>query len=164
MDTLTDIEKIVLGAAFTVGGGVLVYVVGQVLSKFFIEPIYDLRKAAGEVRFNLAFYASTIHSPIGRTKERSDKAQEALMKSSCELIADLHAIPLYGVARLLSFGVLPRKKAIEDATVQLRGLSTYVHETGEIANFALGEIAKRVTQIEKLLGLKPLDQKANDAT
>ena len=154
---MTDLEKIIVGAAFTIGGGVLVYVVGQVLSKFFIEPLHDLRKAVGEVRFNLAFYAPIIHTPIGRSRERSDKAQEALMKSSCELIADLHAIPLYEVTRLLSFGVLPRRKAIEDAAVQLRGLSTHVHETGEKANDALDVIAKRVARIEKLLDLKPLE-------
>ena len=154
---MTDLEKIVVGAAFTIGGGVIVYVAGQVLSKFFIEPLHDLRKVIGEVRFNLAFHGPTIHTPIGRSTERSDKAQEALMKSSCALIADLHAIPLYGVPRLLSFSVLPRRKAIEDAAVQLRGLSTYVHETGDKANDALDVIEKRVARIEKLLGLKPLE-------
>jgi len=154
---MTDIEKIVVGAIFTIGGGVIVFVAGQVLSKFFIEPLHDLRKVVGEVRFNLAFHAPTIHTPIGRSKERSDKAQEALMKNSCELIADLHAIPLYGVTRLLSFGVLPRRKAIEDAAVQLRGLSTYVHETGDKAIDALDVIRRRVARIEKLLGLKPLE-------
>lgn len=154
---MTDLENIIVGAAFTIGGGVLVYVIGQVLSKFFIGPLHDLRKAIGEVRFNLASHAPTIHTPIGRLKERSDKAREALMKSSCELIADLHAIPLYGVTRLLSFGVLPRRKAIEDAAVQLRGLSTHVHETGEKANNALDVIGKRVARIENLLNLKPLE-------
>ena len=157
MQPMTDLEKIVVTAAFTIFGGVIVYVVGQVLSKFFIEPLHDLRKAVGEVRFNLAFHAPTIYTPIGRSKESSDKAREALMKSSCELIADLHAIPLYGITRLLAFGVLPRGKAIEEAAVQLRGLSTYVHETGEKANAALDVIRKRVERIEKLLGLKPLE-------
>ncbi|MCH8039693.1 MAG: hypothetical protein IH977_05030 [Nitrospinae bacterium] len=78
------------------------------------------------------------------------------MQSSCELIADLHAVPVYAVTRLLAFGALPCRKAIEDAAVQLRRLSTYVHETGEKANSSLDVIRKRVEQIEKLLGLKPL--------
>jgi hypothetical protein len=104
-------------AAFTIVGGVFVFVVGQVLSKFFIEPLYDLRKVIGEVRFNLAFHAPTIHTPIGGSKERSDKAEAALMKGSCELLADLHAVSLYGMIRLISFGAIPRKRAIEDAAV-----------------------------------------------
>jgi len=149
---MTDIEKIVWGAL----GGLTVFVAGQLLSKFFIEPLHELRKAVGEVRFNLAFHAPTIHTPIGRSQEASDKAREALMKSSCDLIADLHAIPIYGVTRLLAFGVLPCRKSIEDAAVQLRGLSTYVQETGEKANSSLDVIQKRVERIEKMLGLKPL--------
>jgi len=149
---MTDIEKIVWGAF----GGLTVFVVGQLLAKFFIEPLHELRKAVGDVRFNLAFHAPTLHTPIGRLQEASDKAREALMKSSCILIAELHAIPIYGVTRLLAFGVLPCRKAIEDAAVQLRGLSTYVHEIGEKANSSLDVIQKRVGRIEKLLGLKPL--------
>lgn len=150
---MTDIEKIVWGAL----GGLSVFIVGQLLAKFFIEPLHELRKAVGEVRFNLSFHAPTIHTPIGRSQEASDKAREALMKSSCDLIADLHAIPAYGLTRFLAFGVLPCRKSIESAAVQLRGLSTYVHETGEKANSSLEAIRKRVERIEKLLGLKPLE-------
>ncbi len=150
---MTDVEKIVWGAF----GGLTVFVSGQLLAKFFIEPLHVLCKAVGEVRFNLTFHAPTIHTPIGRSKETSDKAWEALMKSSCDLIAALHAIPVYGATRLLAFGVLPCRKAIEDAAVQLRGLSTYVNETGEKANSSLDVIRKRVERIEKLLGLKPLE-------
>jgi len=150
---MNDLEKIVWGAL----GGIAVYAIGQIVSKLFIEPLYEIRKAVGEVRFNLGFYAATIHTPIARSKESSDKAQEALMKNSCELIAKLQGIPLFEVTRLLSFGVLPRRKAIEDAAVQLRGLSTYVHEAGPKAMDSLEVISKRVAKIEKLLGLKPLE-------
>jgi hypothetical protein len=149
---MTDVEKIVWGAF----GGLTVFVIGQLLAKFFIEPLHELRKAVGEVRFNLAFHAPTIHTPIGRSQEASNKAREALLKSSCDLIAQMHAIPIYGVTRLLAFGVLPCRRAIEAAAVQLRGLSTYVHENGERANAHLDVIGKRVETIEKLLGLKPL--------
>ena len=149
---MTDVEKIVWGAF----GGLTVFVAGQLLAKFFIEPLHELRKAVGEVRFNLAFHAPTIHTPIGRSQEASDKAREALMRSSCSLIAVLHAIPIYGVTRFFAFGVLPCRKSIESAAVQLRGLSTYVHETCEKANSSLDEIRKRVERIEKLLKLTPL--------
>lgn len=154
---MTDIEKSILTAVLTIFGGVIVYVVGQLLSKFFIEPLHDLRKAIGEVRFNLAFHAATIHTPEGRSMDSSDEARVALSKNSCVLLANLHAIPFYGVTRLLAFGVLPGRAAIERAAVQLRGLSTYVHETGERADASIDIIRKRVTLIEKLLSLKPLE-------
>lgn len=154
---MTDLEKIIVTACFTVGGAVLVYVSGEILSKFYIEPLYNLRKTIGEVRFNLGFHGATIHTPIGRTKEKSDKAMEALLESSCKLIAQIHAVPLYGVTRFTTFKVLPKRNAIESAAVQLRGLSTYLHEKGEKAFDSLDVIRNRVFKIEKLLGLKSLE-------
>ncbi len=149
---MSDIEKIILGAF----GAVTVYVIGQILLKFFVEPVYDLRKEVGKVRFNLAFYATTIHNPTGRTKELSNDAEKALMKSSCKLISQIHAVPLFNITRFLAFGVIPNKKSIEDAAVQLRALTTYLHQTGERASDYLEVIGKRVEKIEKLLGLNPL--------
>ena len=131
--------------------------IGQLLSKFLIEPLYELRKVVGKVRFNLAFHAPTIHTPIGRSKESSDAARGALLKSSCDLIAKLYAIPFYDVTRIFSFGALPSRKAIEGAAIQIRGLSTYLHEEGEKANASLEVIGARVSKIESSLGIKPLE-------
>jgi len=149
---MTDIERIVWGGL----AGVTVYAIGQLLSQFLIEPLHELRKVVGEVRFNLAFHAPTIHTPIGRSKETSEAARQALMKSSCELIAKLHAVPGFALFRHLSFGALPNRKDVEAAAVQLRGLSTYVHEEGAKANANIEVVNKRVAKIESLLRLKPL--------
>lgn len=148
---MTDIEGIAWSAFFSI----LVFVVGQLISKFFIEPLHELRKVLGEVRFNLAFHAPTIHTPIGRAKESSDAARHALLKSSCDLIAKLQAVPLYSIIRHL--GGLPNRKAVEAAAVQLRGLSTYVHEDGAKASDNIDVVNKRVAKIESLLRLKPLE-------
>jgi hypothetical protein len=152
---MSDIEKIVVTVAFTILGGVIVYVVGQLLSKLSIDPLQNLRKTIGETRFNLAFHASEIHTPISRTREKSDKACAALMKNSCDLLANLQAISFYSLAS--TFRAAPPRKSIEDAAVQLRALSTYVHETGSKAADELDTIAKRVKRIEALLRLKPLE-------
>lgn len=154
---MSELEKIAWTAAFTIFGGVLVYVIGQLLSKFLIDPTHELKKVIGQVRFNLAFYAPTIHTPIARTQERSDKAYEALLKSSCELLAKVNAIPFYGLVSRISFGFLPTKKCIRDAAKQLRGLSTYVHETGDKANSHVDVIGNRVAKIEKCLNLESLE-------
>lgn len=150
---MTDIEKIVWGAF----GGLTVYVAGQLLSKLLIEPLHELRQTVGGVRFHLAFHAPTIHTPIGRSKESSDAAREALLNISCDLIAKLHAAPFYTLTHLLSFGALPGRKAVESAAVQLRGLSTYMHEEGDKFNASLEVIRKRIAKIEYLLRLKPLE-------
>lgn len=150
---MTDIEKIEWGGL----AGVTAYVIGQLLSRFLIEPLHELRKAVGEVRFNLSFHAPTIHPPIGRSKESSEAARQALMKNSIDIIAKLHAVPGYLVFRYLSFGVLPNRKDIEAAAIQPRGLSTYVYEEGEKANLNIDIVNKRVARIESLLRLKPLE-------
>ena len=150
---MTDIERIVWGAL----GGLAIYVIGQLLSKFAIEPIYELRKSMGEVRFNLAFHGPTIHTPIGRSKESSDAARDALLRNSSDLFAKLHAVPFYAVMRLPFSCVLPGRKSVEHAAVLLRGLSTYVHQEGEKADASLEDIRERVTKIESLLLMEPLD-------
>ena len=155
---MSELEKTICTAAFTILGGVLVYVIGQLLSKFLIDPSHELKKAIGEVRFNLAFHASIIHSPIARTPERSDKAYEALLKSSCDLLAKVDAIPFYRLLSRISFGFLPSEKSIQTAAMHLRGLSTYVHETGDKADSHVDTIEKRVAIIEKQLNLTSLNQ------
>jgi hypothetical protein len=151
---MSDVEKIIWSAF----GAVAVYLVGQLLSKFFIDPLYELRKTIGDVRFNLSFHSPTINTPIGRSKETSDAARDALRKNSADLIAKLQAVPLYVLARILSLGTVPSRKNIEAAAVQLRALSTYVHEEGSKANASLDVITKRIAKIKQLLHLRPLEE------
>ena len=105
---------------WTIFCGIIVYIVAQSLWKTFFDPLYELRKSIGEVGFNLAFHGATIHTPEAHSKEASDKAKEALMKSSSDLFAKAHAILFYKTFR----GLLrqPSLQNIEKAAVQLRGL------------------------------------------
>jgi len=112
-------------SALTVVGGVTVYVIGQLVSKIFIEPVHELKKAVGEVRFNLAFHAATILTPAARSAERSQKAYEALLRSSCDLIARVEAIQCYPV--LSGVFRLPSRESIKIDATKFHGLSTYVH-------------------------------------
>lgn len=154
---MSDIEIMVLTSCFTIITGVVVFVIGQLLSKLIIEPAYELRKSIGEVRFNLAFHAPCIHTPAARNNDTSEQARNALMKSSCDLLAKLQAIPLYDRLSALFKSALPPRANIENAAVQLRGLSTYVFDTSSNANHEIEIINKRVALIEKSLCLTPLE-------
>ena len=156
-DTVSELGKIVWAAAFTCSVGTLAYVIRQLLLRFIIDPTHELRKVICEVRFNLEFYAPFIHTPIARTPEQSHKVNEALRKSSCELLAKVNAIPLYGLVSYISFGYLPPKKQIQDAATQLRGLSTYMYQTGEKADSSLEVIENRVDMILKCLNIESLE-------
>lgn len=155
---MSDGAKIAWGALVAVA----VYLVGQLLSKFFIEPVHELRRSVGEVRFNLAFHAPTIHTPAGRTKESSEAARAALLGNSSDLVSKLHAVPAYKLVRFLAFGALPPAASIERAAVKLRGLATYMHEGGDQANDSISQINSRVESIMRLLCLRHLEGE-NDA-
>ncbi|MCM0083276.1 hypothetical protein L4X63_16950 [Geomonas sp. Red32] len=150
---MSETTKIILGVI----SGIVVTIIGQLTAKFFIEPLHDLLKVIGEVRFHLSFHAPTIHTPIGRTKEASDAAKEALLKSSSDLLSKLHAIPAYVLTCFIPLHDLPAQKDVEAAAVHLRALSTHVHDTGPEALAALEQVRKRVELVERLLHLKPLE-------
>lgn len=151
---MSDLEKILWTSASTIFGGVILFVIGQLLSKFLIEPIQEFKKAIGEVRFNLAYYAPTIHTPISRDKERSDKAYDAIMRNSCDLLTKADAIPFY---RFLPRQLILPIKHIDRAAIDLRALTTYLHETGEKADSHIEALNGRVESIERLLQLRPLE-------
>jgi hypothetical protein len=142
-------------SALTIVGGVTIYVIGQFISKILIEPPHELKKVVGEVRFILAFHAATIRTPAARSKERSQQAHEALMRSSCELLTRVEAVMFYPV--LSSVFRLPSRESIKIAAKNIRGLSTYVHDTQSTAADSSDAIDKLVTSIEYHLLLEPLE-------
>lgn len=148
---MSDLEKILWTTASTLFGGVVLFVTGQLLSKFLIEPIQELKKTIGEVRFNLAYYAPIIHTPVSRDKARSDKAYDAIMKNSCDLLTKADAIPFY--RSLPRQFVLPIEH-IDRAAVDLRALTTFLHETGEQADSHIDKINKLTERIEQQLELR----------
>ena len=151
---MSDLEKILLTSALTVLGGVFVFVVGQLVLKFFIEPAHELRKAIAAVRHSFLFFAPDILTPIGRTPESSTKARDALLKGSADLYIWCEAIRCYlPISRLLR---LPAKDKVLDAAKWLRGLSTYLHETGDKAEGHIEQVTGTVKRIERDLGLPSL--------
>jgi len=156
---VTDIEKIIWGGF----AAVTVFVIGQLISRIFIEPLHELRKIIGEVRFNLAFHRTTIRTPIARTEENTKVAREALIKSSSELITKLHAMPVILISpnlicRCLTFGIVPTRNDIDGAAIALRGLSTYVYVGSEkMDENHIDIINRRIARIESLLRLRPLE-------
>lgn len=149
---MNDLDKILVTSALTIFGSVLVYVIGQLLSKFFIEPMQEQKKSIGEVRFNLSFYSPIIHTPISRDNESSNSAYQAILRNACDLLTKSDAIPCY---RRLPRRLVVPIECIEQAAVDLRALSTYLHETGEKAASHIDEVNRRVASIERLLKLRP---------
>lgn len=123
---MDDTCKILLTSFLTVCTGAFVLVFGQVVIRFIIDPIHDLKKTLGKIDFALAFHAPVISTSIGK-EESDNEAQKALMKLSCELRAKIETIPWYSFWSACFCCSLPSKKNGFAAAKHLRELSNSVH-------------------------------------
>ena len=126
--------------------GVSIFVTGQIIIKFIIDPIHEFRKILGEIKYELIFHAQAIQTPVG-AKEKEDEASNVLRKLSCHLLSRTFAIPFYRAISLIMPKFLPPKKNIDDASKWLIGLSNSVHSKDRSDNY------KKVARIEKMLGI-----------
>ncbi len=91
---MNELTKIVLTASVTVAGGVIIFVMGQLLGKFIIDPLHELKKVLGEIRFALLFHAPAIMTPVG-DRAGEDEAAKILRRLSSELHSKVSAVPFY---------------------------------------------------------------------
>lgn len=144
-DMMTELERIILTSGLTICGSVVVLVAGQVVIRFFIDPIIKLREMIGDIADTIIFYASIYANPGVASDEDSDEASDALRQKASLLRARANAVPLY---RLFSFfRIVPNQKAIAKASRNLIGLSNSVHQGDAMENH------DRQDQIRKALCL-----------
>lgn len=124
---MSQVFAIVLTSSFTLIGGVVLLVVGDVLKRFVIEPIYRFALIRGKIANDLVVYADVIANPGMDTSDRLGKAQKVLRRDSAQLYARASAIPWYRVWRGLR--LLPKQKDIELACSLLIELSNSVHRS-----------------------------------
>jgi hypothetical protein len=121
-----------LTTCFTVLGGVLVFVLGQSVVKFFIEPIHTQSKLIGEISYSIVFYedlaAGTIEledlNSHELRKRLEDEAVRKMRHQASELIATLQVIPLYHI--LSKWGLIPQERNVYEAATALIELSYLV--------------------------------------
>lgn len=146
---MTEWLQIVLTSGLTVLAGLVVFVAGQLISTYILDPLSKLRQMIGQVQYVLGFHAQTIHTPISRTPSRSEAAREALLECSNSLNMWLNAIPNYQLIRRVLARSIPEQSKVERAAVDLRALATYMHETGETASDHVGEVNSLVSRIKR---------------
>lgn len=128
---MSEVMKIVLTAVVTAGFGVVVFVLGQLLQRLFIEPIQEFVKTKGKVASAL-----TRHFSIGGSfcNDEGDVIRddpEVLRNVSSELrtfAADLRAwqaiIPCYSIVAFILR--LPSKNSLKEATIALHQWSSAI--------------------------------------
>jgi len=111
----------VLTAAITVVLGFVVFVLGQIAQRFFIEPIQEQKRVVGEIAHAVLYYAS-----VGGTSppEIRVEAQQKLRDLSARLNATLWTVPLYRFFE--SRGWVEKRENVNAAMTGLVGWSNSV--------------------------------------
>lgn len=143
----TEVLNQVVTACFTVFGGVTVFVLGQLFTKFFIEPIHDQSKLRGEIAYSLTFYSNVYGNASVIEKDIVNNASNTLRGQASHLRASVCTIRWYWLWQLLR--IVPKRKNVIKASTNLIGLSNSMHPV----NFDPSGTEKREAEIRKLLGL-----------
>lgn len=133
----------------TVLSGTLVYVIGQIILKFFIEPVQELKKTIGVISHSLIERANVISNPGISVREVEHETSRELRNLASHLRSHLCLIPCYAwTARI--FG-LPTPAEIQNASKALIALSNSVFEDKQ------GHNHKLVKRVYESLGVPEPD-------
>lgn len=136
----------ILTSTLTIIGGVLIYVIGQILMKFFIDPVHRLTGHIGRITDSLVFYANVYGNPGSLRIEETKKASDELRKLASQLMAKTTVVSCYSFWSFL--GVVPQLSDISIIHSNLIGLSNGVFRTGDP-----GQNTERVEKIKAALRL-----------
>lgn len=134
----------------TVLSGVLVFVIGQLFMRFYIEPVLEFRKSIGRV---IHFFL-TNRSKITNTNA-SFEQQVELKRLGGEILAAKQAIPHY--CKLRWFFSLPEEESVLEACQVINEISVNMvkdtsHKKGGAENGIENLFA--ISKLEENLGVK----------
>lgn len=115
---------IVTSAFVTVVTGTTVYVLGQMVSKFVIDPVYEMRRKVLKTRDDVSFYSNIYTNwarPDAFPVDTVRSTSLALRQASMGLSAAVGAVLFYGL--WVRIGLLPEKEKIRVAARDLIYLS-----------------------------------------
>lgn len=142
----------------TIFTGVSVYVLGQIIMKFFIEPVHEFQRIIADVSHSLIEYKNVYSNPGVTGIENENIASDVFRKLSSQLNARAYLIPCYDRTAKL-FGLPPRINIIK-STKYLIGLSNGVFKSAErLAT----KNAEKADFICKLLNIYTLEENSSDA-
>jgi len=135
---------------FTVLSGTLVFVSGQILQKFILEPFQEYKKTVGKIDNRLKFY-SNILTNAGFNKKIIVEITNAMRNLSCDLEASYKQIPFNQLFVNLKF--LERKK---DIAIVVQGL-IFLSNAGGRSDSRIDKCNDRIREIRKKLKIEPLN-------
>ncbi len=147
---MSDLWKIALTSSLTVIGGIFVLAVGQLLQRFFIEPIQEQAKVIGEIVYTLAYYGPVYANPgmpaiLGPRGDLIPETEDALRQNASRLLATTAAVRWYGLARTVR---TPSRNDVLEAAHTLIGLSNSIRTGSPQENIQKRDLVLRLLRIK----------------
>jgi len=135
---------------YTVLSGTLVFVLGQILQKFVLEPIQEYKKTIGKIDNQLKFYCNVLINAVSN-EEQIVKLTDIVRALSCDLESIYKQIPLSGLFSKIR--VLETKSDVAKAAKLLISISNSGGRSDTRALRCDDEIEK----VRKLLKIESLN-------
>ncbi|MDB5319720.1 MAG: hypothetical protein JWN40_1351 [Phycisphaerales bacterium] len=121
---MTDVVKPLFTTLATIVPATLIYVIGQILTRFILEPIQDQARTVGRIAFTLLADAD-LHPETHKT-ERLEEASRSLRELAAQLRASRRVIPAYPLFAFLRFVI--NKRVLLEASASLVHWSNAVYQ------------------------------------
>jgi hypothetical protein len=154
-------------ASLTVIIGVSVYVLGQIIMMFFIDPVNKLKLTIGEVLDILVYYANVYtnprntHEPDEMTQRRNE-ASDALRQKAVQLKSRANLVRLYSLASF--FRMVPREEEVNQAHSELIFLSNQCFTCDPVRTFESSEKTQKLLSFRKWNPWKTITSNINIKT
>ena len=143
-----------LTAILTISGGIIIFVGGQIINRFMIDPIVSLKEEIGKVAYCLVYYKDICENPNDLNKPLIEEASKEIRVCASNLSAKSNAVWEF-LLKLMSF---PKKEDIGNASNNLLFLANCL-STGD-SNYN----SSRIERIQNCLKIKKIYIKKEDYT
>jgi hypothetical protein len=150
------VVKPVVDALSTIVPATAIFVIGQALTRFVLEPIQEQARTVGRIAFCLLAYADL--DPHSHKIDRLDEASRALRELAAQLRASRRVIPGYPFFSLIRL-VISKRVLIESS-------AALIHWSDEVYNGNTRIYRERLAKLLKVPGLdlvEPLAHPVSDA-
>ncbi|WP_238903420.1 hypothetical protein [Clostridium sp. YIM B02506] len=141
--------------------GVLVFIIGQFILKFLIEPLSEYKRLKSKIAYALVFYANMYSNPTEITEEfikdieavkNLEEAKFYMRNLSAEFSGWLQVMPFYGFFSIIR--IIPSRKKADEVRGYLIGISnSLAYSKGVSMHNLIDANYKRQQKISKILKL-----------
>lgn len=135
---------------YTVVSGTLIFVIGQILQRFFLEPIQEYRKTIGEIDNKLKFYANILTNS-GFNQKIILEITDTMRTLSCKIESGYKQIPFTNF--LSKIGFIEEKKEVSEVAQGLIFLSN----AGGRGESRIEKCDERIDRIRKIFKIESLN-------